>query len=442
LYDPIEGQYTILGVTDPSLCTGTFSGSVDIIENTLLVYNSISGGNTYCAGDQISNITIDATGSGPITVNFTIDGVAQTSVTGTSPISLGNTAGMYEVTSISDGICSLALSAMDTISVNPIPLATAGTSTTAICAGDAILLTGNTTPRSYAWTGPGGFSSTSEDPTINNATVNQSGTYTLIITNNGCISPPSTVNVTVNAVPVVTADANSTICTGTAVTLTGQGATTYSWSNGVSNGVPFSPNSTVTYTVTGTSNGCTSIATVTVTVLPLPIADATTSVDYGYQPLVVTFNNNSLNATNYVWDFGTGQTSNSSATSVTNTFSNVGTYYIVLTASNGICSDSWTDSVIVIPYPAMEIDVPNVFTPNGDGANDIYFINIVNGTSFEAVILNRWGNVVYTIDTLNAGWDGNINGKEANDGVYFIKYMAKGLDGQTAEGHTNFHLVR
>jgi gliding motility-associated-like protein len=442
LYDPIEGQYTILGVTDPSLCVGTFSGSVTVTENPVPIFNSVSGGDTYCAGDVITNITVDATGAGPITVEFTIDGVAQTPVTGTTPISLGNSAGVYEITSISDGTCSLDVSATETIVINPIPVATAGTSTATLCAGESILLTGNTTTGTYAWTGPGGFTSTSEDPTINNATVNQSGTYTLIVTENGCVSPPSTVDITVNAVPVVTTDANSTICIGTAVTLNGQGATTYTWSGGVTNGVSFTPNSTVTYTVTGTSNGCTATATVTVTVLPLPIADATTSVDYGYQPLVVTFDNNSINATSYVWDFGTGQTSSSSASSVTNTFSNVGTFYIVLTASNGVCSDTWTDSVVVIPYPAMEIDVPNVFTPNGDGSNDIYYINIVNGTSFEAVILNRWGNVVFTIDTLNAGWDGNINGKEASEGVYFIKYSAKGLDGQSAEGHTNFHLVR
>jgi gliding motility-associated-like protein len=442
LFDPIEGQYTILGITDPSLCVGTFSGSVTVTENPVPVFNSVSSGDTYCVGDVIADIIVDATGAGPITVAFTIDGVAQTPVTGTTPISLGNGAGVYEVTSISDGTCSLDVSASETIVINPIPVATAGTSTASLCAGESILLTGNTTTGTYAWTGPGGFTSTSEDPAINNATVNQSGTYTLIVTENGCVSPPSTVEITVNAVPVVTTDANSTICIGTAVTLNGQGATTYTWSGGITNGVPFTPNSTVTYTVTGTSNGCTATATVTVTVLPLPIADASTSADYGYQPLVVTFDNNSINATSYVWDFGTGQTSNSSASSVTNTFSNVGTFYIVLTASNGICSDTWTDSVVVIPYPAMEIDVPNVFTPNGDGSNDIYFINIVNGTSFEAVILNRWGNVVFTIDTLNAGWDGNINGKEANEGVYFIKYSAKGLDGQSAEGHTNFHLVR
>lgn len=442
IYDPIQGQYTILGVTDPSLCTGTFSGSVDVVENPVPIFNSMAGGDTYCAGDVIDNITVDASGSGPITVDFTIDGVAQAAVTGTSPISLGNAEGVYVVTSISDGACSLAVSATETIVINSIPVANAGTSTAVICAGEPIFLTGNTKTGTYAWSGPGGYTSTTEDPMINSTTVNQSGTYTLIITNNGCVSPPSTVDVLVNPIPVVSTDTNSTICIGTAVTLNGQGATTYTWSDGVTNGVPFSPNSTVTYTVTGTTNGCTSTATVTITVLPLPIADATTSVDYGYQPLVVTFDNNSINASNYLWDFGTGQTSNSAVPSVTNTFNNVGTFYIVLTASNGICSDTWTDSVVVIPYPAMEINVPNVFTPNGDGSNDIYFIDIVNGTSFEAVIINRWGNVIYTIDTLNAGWDGTVNGKEANDGVYFIKYSAKGLDGQTAEGHTNFHLVR
>jgi gliding motility-associated-like protein len=367
----------------------------------------------------INNLQVNASGTGTLSVAYTLDGVSQTPVSGSSPISLGNSPGVYALTLLSDIGCSAALNANQTIVVNPIPIATAGTSTPVICAGETILLTGNTATGFYSWTGPNNYSSTNEDPQILTATIAATGTYSLIIT------------------------ANITICAGTPVTLSGQGATSYSWSGSVMDNVSFTPNATNTYIVTGTTNGCSSSATVIVTVLPLPIALGTPSISSGYAPLPVTFTNNSSNATSYLWEFGNGSSvPTNSMNSVNTTFSTPGTYFIVLTASNGICDSTWTDSVVVISYPEMIINVPNVFSPNNDNANELYFIDVINGESFEAFILNRWGNVVFTMDKLNQGWDGKINGNPASEGVYFVKYIAKGLDNTTKEGHTYFQLVR
>jgi gliding motility-associated-like protein len=442
-------------LSSTSAATGTYSltitangctspaSTVNVLVNTIPVFNSFTGGNTYCAGDVINNLQVNASGTGTLTVTYTLDGVSQTPVSGSSPISLGNSPGVYALTLLSDIGCSAALNANQTIVVNPIPIATAGTSTPVICAGETILLTGNTATGFYSWTGPNNYSSTNEDPQILTATIAATGTYSLIITANGCVSPPSTVNVLVNPVPVVTTNANLTICSGTPVTLSGQGATSYAWSGGVIDNVTFTPNATTTYVVTGTTNGCSSSATVIVTVLPLPIALGTPSISSGYAPLPVTFTNNSSNATSYLWEFGNGSSvPTNSMNSVNTTFSTPGTYFIVLTASNGICDSTWSDSVVVISYPEMIINVPNVFSPNNDNANELYFIDVINGESFEAFILNRWGNVVFTMDKLNQGWDGKINGNPAAEGVYFVKYIAKGLDNMTKEGHTYFHLVR
>lgn len=441
--DPVEGEYTIVSVTDPSLCTGTFSGTVDVIANPAPILNSFVGGNTYCAGDLVDNLLVDASGSGTLTIDYTLDGVAQTPISGSSPLNLGNAPGEYIITALSDAGCTTPIADTQTIIVYPIPNATAGTSTAVICAGDDILLTSATSTGTYSWTGPNSFSSSNEDPTISNATVAASGTYSLTITENGCTSQPSTVDVTVNPVPVVTTNSNSTICLGTPVTLSGQGATSYTWSGGVVDGVEFTPGSTNTYTVTGTSNGCTATAQVTVTVLPLPVAMGDASVNDGYAPLAVSFTNESLNATNYLWTFGNGFSAPTSSTSsVGTTYSTPGTYYVLLTASNGICDSTWSDSIVVISYPAMVIHVPNVFSPNGDDANDQYVIDVVNGKSFEATIVNRWGNVVFVTTELNKGWDGKINGNPASEGVYFVKYKVEGLDTTIQEGHTYFHLVR
>jgi len=85
------------------------------------------------------------------------------------------------------------------------------------------------------------------------------------------------VTVTVNPLPVVNAGADQTICIGAPVTLNGSGAVSYTWTNGVTNGVAFNPTTTTTYTVTGTdANGCQNTDQVTVTVNPLPVVNAGT----------------------------------------------------------------------------------------------------------------------------------------------------------------------
>ena len=73
---------------------------------------------------------------------------------------------------------------------------------------------------------------------------------------NGCQNTDA-VLVTVNALPSVSAGSDQNVCNGGAVTLTGSGASSYTWDNGVTDGVSFTPGSTTTYTVTGTDgNGC------------------------------------------------------------------------------------------------------------------------------------------------------------------------------------------
>ena len=91
---------------------------------------------------------------------------------------------------------------------------------------------------------------------------------------NGCINTDQ-VLVTVNPIPTVGAGADQTICVDASVTLSGSGAATYTWDNGVTNAISFAPTATTTYTVTGTSAaGCTSTDQVVVTVNPLPVVNA------------------------------------------------------------------------------------------------------------------------------------------------------------------------
>jgi gliding motility-associated-like protein len=170
-----------------------------------------------------------------------------------------------------------------TITFSPGLNATA-TNTGAYCPGATIQL--NSLPgglpanATYGWTGPAGFTSNLQNPTIPNCTAANAGLYTVTITippsgtSPGCTSTAST-TVAVNPAPVVNAGPNQTVCQNTQVTLTASGATTYSWSPAITNGVPFTPPlATTNYVVTGTSLGCSSTATVVVTVNPNPTIDA------------------------------------------------------------------------------------------------------------------------------------------------------------------------
>ena len=71
------------------------------------------------------------------------------------------------------------------------------------------------------------------------------------------------------------------------------------------------------------------------------------------------------------------------------------------------------------------IEIPNVFTPNGDGVNDFYFINLKGIDEMTLTIVNRWGELVYKSDDINGKWDGTFNGNMCSDGVYFYILNAK-----------------
>jgi gliding motility-associated-like protein len=225
----------------------------------------------------------------------------------------------------------------------------------------------------------------------------------------------------------------------------GTGTITISWNSGLIGANPsVSPSVTTNYTMTVTdANGCSATDEITITVLPLPSALGSPQNATGSAPLFVSFSNNSTNSTDYVWSFGNGQNANSSnPTTVSTTYTEPGLYIVSLVASNGLCSDTWEGNVLVLPIGEMTFEVPNVFSPNGDGSNDFYGIFSTNAASQEAGIYNRWGNLMVELNEPNAVWDGKVNGNEAAEGVYFMKYRIVGFNGTEKEGQTFLHLIR
>ena len=107
------------------------------------------------------------------------------------------------------------------------------------------------------------------------------------------------------------------------------------------------------------------------------------------------------------------------------TFTQAGTYRVKVTASNSICS--YSDS-LTVTVSESQIQVPNVFTPNGDGFNDEFRIAYKSIVSFQCWVYNRWGRQVYMWTDPTKGWDGKINGVDATPGPYFYVIKAYGSD--------------
>jgi trimeric autotransporter adhesin len=173
----------------------------------------------------------------------------------------------------------------------------------AICAGQTTILTGSGAS-TYSWNNGLG--------TGNGFSVSPTSTTTYVVSgtdDNGCVGTDELV-VTINPLPVVNAGDDQTVCEGIAVTLSGSGATTYSWSNSVTNGVSFTqPVGSVNYTLTGAdANGCVNIDNIQVTVLanPLPVITGPTQYCVVNPPLLSTIEP----YTTYLWS--TGETSSSS----------------------------------------------------------------------------------------------------------------------------------
>lgn len=202
--------------------------------------------------------------------------------------------------------------------------------------------------------------------------------------------------------------------------------------------------------VTNTINGC--IASESYSVVNGALfAGFNASAEFGFAPLTVNFNNTSATSTGAssilcIWSYGNGAASSTTVFNTVNptvTYASPGTYTVLLITTKGSCRDT-AMKVIRVEVPS-KMEVPNVFTPNGDKVNDVFRLNASNLTEITVTIFDRWGNVVYdlTSETGNFAWDGkNQAGKECPAGTYFYIIKAKGKDAQEFEQKGNVSLFR
>jgi len=365
--------YTLGGFWNSCLDNNTKTVSV----NPLPTVTANTSSASVCVGSQV---TLTGGGATSYTWNNGVtNGVAFTPTATTT----------YTVTGTDANNCQNT--AQVTVTVNPLPTVTANATATTICAGGQVTLTGGGAT-SYTW----------DNGVTNGVAFSPTATTTYTVTGTNANSCQNTAQVTVTVASAITVTANATstsVCAGGQVTLTGGGATSYTWDNGVTNGVAFTPTATTTYNVTGTSGTCTGTDQITITVNPLPTVTASTSAASVCAGSQVTLTGGG--ATSYTWDNGV---TNGVAFTPTTT-----TAYTVTGTDGNNCQNTAQVMVTVNPLPTV--------TANAS------FTAICNG---DQVTLTGGGATSYT-------WDNGVT-----DGVAFTPtatttYMVTGTDGNNCQ---------
>lgn len=443
------GTYTFTA-TNTGNCTDQATVSLVVNETPGLPVITASA-NTLCEGDDLQ-LSASSTGTG--TINYAWSGPNGFNSPISNPLITGVTtlvAGTYTVTASTPD----CVSPSETVSivVNATPVATAAISSAIICSGNTINLT-STGGTTFSWSGPNGYTSTQANNTLTNVDVNAAGTYTFTAINSGNCTDVATVTLTVTQTPAAAVTTGDSTCIGNPITLTALGSGTINWyddaalTNLVGTGSTLNPNLAANtagiYYVTVSNGGCTS-TTSTVAASNFNInASFTASVLAGSAPLPVTFTNTSTGVDandTYSWLISDSQfaTTYNSAYN----FTQGGSFNVdlIITDSPSGCKD--TASVTVFVDDEIRIVIPNVFTPNGDGTNDGFVIEIKGGKDAEGTIFNRWGQVLHKWDALNVTWDGKVpNGEAVSDGIYFYIIKVTGYNGKILDVPGNVTIVR
>ena len=279
-------------------------------------------------------------------------------------------------------------------------------------------------------------------------TTGASGTFNYFLTTGEGCDSNITVNLTVHPLPVLTWVIDDIICleegsvlmeaSPTGGTYSGPGILGDNFVTATAGvGGPY----TLTYEYTD-ANGCyNSITAATSVDDNYATAWGDTSIYYGEDAVLY-----SESGGDYTWSPADGiECITCPETNVIPPFT---TNYIMTSIDENGCIGTDNVLVTILPDPLNEIYVPNTFTPNGDNVNDMFFAfgwNIVNITSMQ--VFDRWGELVFFVENvmpgdISKGWDGKINGVDANNGVYVFIVQAEFETGQYMTKSGNVTLLR
>jgi len=322
------------------------------------------------------------------------------------PVFYANETGTYWVQVTDEFGCI----AYDTINVTYGSLTIDLGSDIAFCRGDSAVISPGPDFQQYLW------SDGSAGPSL---TVKSAGDYWVEVTQSDDCIARDTITVEIFPNPIVDLGQDSTICTGTTIELdAGSGFTQYLWQNESAERYFTTSDSGSYWVEVYNPAGCKSRDTITIRLFPRP------EIDLGEDTLFVNDDSFVLDAgpgfPGYLWQDGsTGQYHDVDGN---------GLYWVEV--NDGKCTAA--DSVLVILSDCEStLFVPNCFTPNGDGYNDIFMVSAQNISGFSLLIFNRWGNKLYETSNLDEGWNGRYKGNICPIGTYFylIKFTTSCLSG-------------
>ena len=395
-------------ITDASLnynvivsgsCGKDTSINASLIINTPPVITSEPTNQTSCVGSSAS-FSVVATGTG-ITyqwrkgiVNLINGGAISGATSATliiNPTAITDAALNYNV--VVSGTCLPNDTSVNvSLTVIPTPVAIA-TSNSPVCSGSPINLTATTVAGgTYSWTSTTGYTSLIQNPVILSASPSDAGTYSLTVSIGGCTSASSTVTVIVN-------NCNTDL----SVVKT------------VNNSHPIIGH-TVVFTIVVTNNGPGNATGVAVTDI----------LQSGYVYVSSTTTAGVFNSSTGVWTIGAMLNGTSQTLTVTATVIANGNYVntaIVYGNETDVTMANNNSSVETFP---TDFNIPEGFSPNGDGINDVFVIRgIDNYSENKFTIFNRWGDKVFEANPYQNTWDGKstkglrIGGDELPTGTYF-----------------------
>ena len=408
-------------------CVSTASINVTINPTPTVVITPTVG---MCSGANATVTVVSFNPPGAYTYTWSNGSHASSlSVSTTTVLTLQVTNSTSGCVSAVSNSCNVVAAANPTVAMSSTPII--------FCNGANATLTPSVTPGgstsySYAWT-------PSTLGTASIATTPNQGIYSVLVTDANLCTGTATVATVKSSPSVNLVSPDLIICPNECSEIHAIGTSsftpfTYVWSNNTSN----SSDSTLMCSAGNVSviftdaKGCAATNTITVVNDVIPVASFTATPPSPVTPTVlIDFTNTSTIATgsitSAVWNFGDGN--GASGNNVSHFYTNAGTFPIVLTVtgSNG-CVSSYTVSYVVDAV----IEVPNVFTPNGDGVNEfLKFKNLELLGSNNIAIFNRWGKKVFEQDNYKNDW----NGGGHTDGTYFFILSVPGATPNVYKGY-------
>lgn len=416
------GTYTVT-VSDANHCI--VSGVVNVTQpDTLEILTGPT--DTICIGQLAQIYSAGYGGTSPYTYTWVPSSLGSSG--GPFPVTPTTTT-TYTVTAVDANGC---VSPMTTTTVFVHPPVSVTATDASVCSGSFVTISanasgGNGGPYTYSWSNGASGSSQSVSPPVGSSPMNY-----VVTANDGC-SPPATDTSTVIVFPLAVSfmTANDTAgCEDFTVTFNGLSdiGTSYVWDfgdgTGTQAGTPVihtftTPGSyTISLTVT-TPMGCATTITTNnmIDVYPAPVAAFTTSpTSVTVTAGTVHFIDQSTGAATWNWDFEHQPPYYGMYTDTlqnpTYTYLDSGYYEVQLVVTNGFgCADTALNYVQVDPEYVLY--APNAFTPNNhDGINDTFMPKGVgiNPDNFIMRIFDRWGNMIFSTNDINIGWDGKANG--------------------------------